>query len=81
MTFASIYVPNFILQAILCAEPALRGNAVVLLDGTPPLCSVVAINDSARQAGIEIGMTEPQAAQFFGVEKGAVPPRAKNLCI
>lgn len=82
MTFASIYVPNFILQAILCAEPALRGNAVVLLDGTPPLCSVVAINDSARQAGIEIGMTEPQAAQFFGVEKRRrSPPCEESLHI
>ncbi|MFZ0923394.1 MAG: hypothetical protein WA020_10025, partial [Candidatus Acidiferrales bacterium] len=69
MAFASIYVPNFILQAELCAEPALRGRAVALLDGTPPLCSVVAVNDSAGQAGIEIGMTEPQAVQFGGVEK------------
>jgi protein ImuB len=69
MAFASIYVPNFILQAILCAEPALRGRAVALLDGTPPLRSVAAVNDSALQAGIEIGMTEPQAAQFCGVEK------------
>jgi protein ImuB len=69
MAFASIYVPNFILQAVLCAEPTLRGRAVALLDGTPPLGSVVAVNDSARQAGIEIGMTEPQAAQFCGVEK------------
>ena len=69
MAFASIYVPHFILQAVLCAEPALRGRAVALLDGTPPLRSVVAVNDSALQAGIEIGMTEPQAAQFCGVEK------------
>ena len=69
MAFASIYVPDFILQVVLCAEPALRGRAVALWDGTPPLRSVVAVNDSATQAGIEIGMTEPQAAQFCGVEK------------
>lgn len=47
----------------------MRGRAVALLQGTPPLCSVVAINDSAQQAGIETGMTESQAAQFGGVEK------------
>lgn len=69
MAFASIYVPNFILQAILCTEPALRGQAVALLDGTPPLSTVVAINDFARQAGIEIGMTESQANQFFSAGK------------
>lgn len=69
MAFASIHVPNFSLQTILCVEPALKGRAVALLDGTPPLHSVVAINDSARQAGIEIGMTNSQAAQFFGVKK------------
>lgn len=69
MAFASIYVPNFSLQTILCSEPALRGRAVALLDGTPPLCSVVAVNNFARQAGIKIGLTEPQANQFWGVEK------------
>ncbi len=47
----------------------MRGRAVALLDGTSPLCSVVAVNDSAQQAEIEIGMTESQAAQFCGVEK------------
>ena len=47
----------------------MRGRAVALLDGTPPLCSVVAMNDSAQQAEIEIGMTESQAAQFCRVEK------------
>lgn len=69
MAFASIHVPNFSLQAVLFTEPALKDQAVALFDGTPSLCSVVAINDSARKAGIEIGMTELQAAQFFGVEK------------
>lgn len=67
MAFASIYVPNFMLQAALCADPDLRGHPIALLDGTPPLFSVVAANDSAQQAGIKKGMTESQAAQFRGV--------------
>jgi protein ImuB len=69
MAFASIYVPNFIVQAVVCAEPELRGRAVALLDGTPPLCSVVTMNEFAMQNGIQMGMSESQAAQFCGVEK------------
>lgn len=67
MAFASIYVPNFMLQAALCADLDLRGHPIALLDGIPHLCSVVAANDSAQQAGIKKGMTESQAAQFHGV--------------
>jgi protein ImuB len=69
MAFASIYVPNFIVQAVVYAEPELRGRAVALLDGTPPLCSVVAMNEFAMQDGIQMGMSESQAAQFCRVEK------------
>ena len=69
MAFVSIHVPNFILQAVLRIEPNLRSRAVALLDGTLPLCTVVAVNDSALRTGIEIGMTEPQVAQFCEVEK------------
>ncbi|HEV2305915.1 MAG TPA: hypothetical protein VGR93_10375 [Candidatus Acidoferrales bacterium] len=69
MAFASIYVPNFIVQAVVCAEPVLRGRAVALLDGTPPLCSVVAMNEFAMRDGIQMGMSESQAAQFRGVGK------------
>ncbi len=54
MAFASIFVPNFMLQAVVRAEPALRERALALIDGNPPLCSVVAINEKAAQAGIEL---------------------------
>src|SRR5579863_556240 len=69
MAFASIYVPNFIVQAVVCAEPELRGRAVALLDGTPPLCGVVAMNEFAMRDGIQMSMSESQAAQFCSVEK------------
>lgn len=68
MAFASIYVPNFMLQAALCAEPDCRGHAIALLDGISPLRTVVAVNNSAQRTGVKEGMTESQAAQFSGVK-------------
>lgn len=68
MAFASIFVPNFAVQAVMRAEPALRECALALIDGTPPLCKVVAVSEKAAQAGVEIGMTKMNAAQFTGME-------------
>jgi protein ImuB len=68
MPFASIFVPEFILQAILRAEPQLRASAVAIVDGTPPLVRVIAANDDAWRAGIQFAMAKSQAAQFHGVE-------------
>jgi protein ImuB len=68
MAFASIHVPNFMVQAVVSAEPKLRGRAVALVDGVPPLCVVVAANEAAQLAGIQLGMAESQAAEFCGVE-------------
>jgi protein ImuB len=68
MAFASIFVPNFMLQAVVRAEPALREQIVALIDGNPPLCHVVAVNERAVRAGLEIGMTKLNASQFAGVE-------------
>jgi protein ImuB len=68
MRFASIFVPNFMLQAVLRTEPALRECALALVDGNPPLCSVVAINEKAARAGVELGMTKMNAAQFAGLQ-------------
>ncbi|HKV04357.1 MAG TPA: DNA polymerase Y family protein [Candidatus Acidoferrales bacterium] len=68
MAFASIFVPNFTLQAVVRVELGLRECAFVLVDGNPPLCSVVALNEKAARAGIELGMTKANAAQFAGLE-------------
>jgi protein ImuB len=68
MAFASIHVPNFLVQAVMRAEPTLRARAVVLVDGTPPIWNVIAANEAALQAGIELGMAKSQAAQFCAVE-------------
>lgn len=68
MSFAAIYIPDFIVQAIVRGEIPLRGKAVAIVEGTPPLWSVVAANRRALQIGIELGMAKSQAAQFTAVE-------------
>jgi protein ImuB len=73
MGFAAIYVPEFMVQAVVRAEsraePGLRERAIALIDGNaPPLFSVVAANARALATGIFLGMTKANAAQFVGVE-------------
>jgi protein ImuB len=68
MSFAAIHIPDFIVQAVVRGEGALRERAVAIVEGTPPLWSVVAANRRAVQVGIELGMAKSQAAQFTGVE-------------
>lgn len=68
MGFAAIFVPNFMVQAVLRSEAALRARALALIEGTPPIWSVVAVNEAAARAGIRIGMTKTQVEQFCGIE-------------
>jgi protein ImuB len=74
MAFASIYVPDFSIQAVVRAEPGLRQRAVALVDGSPPLERVVAINQAAAHAGLDLGMTKSQATQFCSI---AIRPRSR----
>jgi protein ImuB len=71
MAFAAIHVANFMVQAVLRAEVDLREKAVAVVDGTAPLANVmggvVAANEAAWRAGIQLGMAQPQA-QLCGVE-------------
>src|SRR5271170_4787129 len=73
MAFAAIHVANFMVQAVLRAEVDLRDEAesrdkpVALVDGTAPLIHVVAANDAAWRAGIQLGMAQTQA-QLCAVE-------------
>jgi protein ImuB len=67
MLFACIYVPDFPVEAIVRASPELRGEAVAVLDGMPPVIAVIAANTLARKAGIEIRMTKLQAESCPGI--------------
>jgi protein ImuB len=78
MGFAAIYVPEFMVQAVVRAEMRgesgsgasvrLSGRAIALVDGNAPLYSVVAASSLALELGIFLGMTKANAAQFAGVE-------------
>lgn len=62
--FACIYIPDFPVEAIVRSEPLLRERAVAALDGKPPVVRIIALNERARQMGMEVGMTKLQAAIF-----------------
>jgi len=67
MAFACIFVPDFPVEAILRAEPDLRSQALALLEGKPPQQKVFAINEKARCAGLDAGMTKLQAEACPGL--------------
>ncbi|MGH7973020.1 MAG: hypothetical protein ACREIC_30250, partial [Limisphaerales bacterium] len=67
MAFASIYVPDFSIQAVVRTESALHQQPIALVDGCPPLERVVAINEAAARAGVDLGMTKSQAVQFRSI--------------
>jgi protein ImuB len=61
MPFVCIYVPNFPVAAALRAEPELKTRAVAILEGKPPLETIIAVNEKAVRMGIAPGMTKSQA--------------------
>jgi protein ImuB len=58
---ACIVVPLFPLAARLRSEPELTGEAVAVFDGNGNAARVVAATRPARRAGIQAGLTLPQA--------------------
>jgi protein ImuB len=58
---ACLYVPLFPLAARLRSEPELKDEAVAICEGNGGSARVVAATRKARRAGIEPGMTLPQA--------------------
>src|ERR1700691_4305596 len=63
--FACLFVPDFAVQAALLSEPGgtregLKRSPIAVLDGPLNLLKVIALNDAARNLGIEAGMTKLQ---------------------
>ena len=63
--FACLLVPDFPVQAALLLESkdtreTLRRSPIAVLGGPSNLLKVIALNDAARNVGIEIGMTKLQ---------------------
>jgi protein ImuB len=64
MPFACLHVPDFPVQAVVrnCnAIAGLREKAIAVLEGAPPIVTVIAANEKARNVGITAGMTKLQA--------------------
>src|SRR6266702_2849438 len=59
--FATIYLPNFYLQAAMRHHPKLRAQPVALIDASEPKVSIIQLNAPAEKAGIAKRMTPSQA--------------------
>jgi protein ImuB len=68
LAFASLFIPDFPVQAVTRQFSELRSKPVALFEGAPPLTRVFAANQAARALGVEIGMTKLQAEDCTGVE-------------
>src|SRR5258708_24212595 len=68
MGFACVYIADFLVEAVVRGQRGLGDGALALLGGAPPLWSVVAANPAAFEAGIQLGMTKAQVAQFGKVQ-------------
>lgn len=58
--FATIYLPDFYLQAALRHQPELRGKPVALIDDQEKKAVIVQISAAAEQTGVRRGMTPSQ---------------------
>jgi len=59
--FATLFLPNFYLQAALRHHPKLRAQPVGLIDPTQKKVAIFELNDAAEKSGILKGMTPSQA--------------------
>jgi protein ImuB len=59
--FATIYLPNFYLQAAMRYQPELRAKAVALIEEREKKPVIIQLNEAAESAGVRKGMTPSQA--------------------
>jgi nucleotidyltransferase/DNA polymerase involved in DNA repair len=58
--FATIYLPDFYLQAALRHQPELRGKPVALIDDREKKAVLIQLNAAAEQTGVRCGMSPSQ---------------------
>lgn len=58
--FATIYLPDFYLQAALRHQPELRAQPVALIDDQEKKAVIIQLNAAAEQTGVRSGMTPSQ---------------------
>lgn len=68
MPFACMFVADFPVEALLRAEPELRSQPLAVLEGKAPLQKVFAVNEKARRAGLDPGMTRLHIEACSGLE-------------
>jgi len=61
MRLVCLFIPLFPLAARLRSEPDLKGESVAVFEGNGNAARLLAATRKARQAGLETGMTLPQA--------------------
>jgi nucleotidyltransferase/DNA polymerase involved in DNA repair len=58
--FATIYLPDFYLQAAMRHQPELSGKPVALIDDQEKKAAIIQLNESAEAVGVRGGMTPSQ---------------------
>jgi nucleotidyltransferase/DNA polymerase involved in DNA repair len=58
--FATIYLPDFYLQAALRHQPDLSGKPVALIDDQEKKAVIIQLNLAAEKNGVRVGMTPSQ---------------------
>ena len=58
--FATVYLPNFYLQAALRHQPALSTKPAALIETQHRKVSIIQLNEAATEAGVSLGMTPSQ---------------------
>ena len=58
--FATLYLPNFYLQAALRHETERLGQPVALIDDRAPKAVIIQLNQAAEEVGVRCGMTPSQ---------------------
>ena len=59
--FATIYLPDFYLQAALRHQPELAGQPVALIGDQEKKAGIIQLNAAAEEAGVRTGMSPSQA--------------------
>jgi len=74
--FATIYLPDFYLQAVMRHKPELQGKPVAVLDDREKKTVIVQLNSAAAEMGVHCGMTPSQ-----GLARSLqLVVKARNFC-
>ncbi len=65
--YACLYAAQFPMQALLRLRPDLRARPCAVMEGTPPLQNVCALNSLAHALGVAVGMTQVEMDTFPSV--------------